>query len=60
MCFVDHRGDLMIGHGQTQSLIHASQYLNGMNEVHIFSEQELLASAQPLSNDLLYELLLKD
>ena len=34
ICFIDYRGDLIIGHGQRQSIIFAHQYLKGARPIN--------------------------
>ena len=50
----------MVGHGHTQSLVYASLYLKGCNQVESLSPDELLDQGQVLSNDLLYELSIRE
>lgn len=58
--FIDNKGNLMVGHGHTLSLISAQQILQGIPKIIGKTSAELQELYQPVNNELLYTLYMNE
>ena len=56
MCFIDDRGDLLVGHGSAQSMIPSIAYNKGTDEVSRYTDEQLLRLAQEVNNERMFQL----